>query len=237
MNSMQTIIFDFDGTLADTQHAIRHAFLNTLRTMKIPVPPDTFINEISSQTVEQMFRDVGVANNGRLKQAVSRYCRSYQIAGPQKARRFPGVLQTLKRLRRLNLSLAIATNENRKNLDRILPALEIGHFFCFTICEDEVSRPKPHPEMIHNILDKMGSSPGDTLFVGDSPLDILAGKAAHCRTCAVTYGSHPQEKLAAYSPDWLIDHFNTVPEILQGFDVRTPRTQNPRQQAMNHSFL
>ncbi|MGD9334401.1 MAG: HAD family hydrolase, partial [Desulfobacterales bacterium] len=171
MRPIQTIIFDFDGTLADTQSAIRHAFLSTLQHIGMPVPLDAFMNEIYSQTVEEMFREVGVVKKNLLKESVSHYCRLYGDIGPQKARLFPGVLQTLKRLRERNISLAIATNENRKNLERLLPELKIGHFFSVTICEDEVSHPKPHPEMVYKILDETGSSPDQTLIVGDSAFD------------------------------------------------------------------
>jgi HAD superfamily hydrolase (TIGR01509 family) len=220
MNQIHTIICDFDGTLADTQRAIRHAFLNTLENIGIPLPSDTLINEISSQTVEEMFREVGVVNKNLLKEAVSLYCRFYGDIGPQKARLFPGVLQTLKRLRERNVSLALATNENRKNLERLLATLKIGPFFSLTICEDEVSHPKPHPEMVYKILAKTGSSPDQTLVVGNSAIDILIGKATHCNTCAVTYGTHPEEKLLTYSPDWLIDHFTSVLEILERVEMR-----------------
>lgn len=220
MNGIDTIIFDFDGTLADTQSAIKQTFISTLQNIGMPVSSDTFINEISSKTMEEMFREVGVVNKDLLKDAVLQYCRLYRAIGPQKARLFPGVLETLKKLRECHISLAIATNENRTNLESLLPVLKIGHFFSFTICEDEVGRPKPHPEMIHKILDKMDSSPDHTLIVGDSAIDILTGKATHCKTCAVTYGSHPEEKLRLYSPDRLIDHFNGVLGILNGCGVR-----------------
>ncbi|MGD8768966.1 MAG: HAD family hydrolase [Desulfobacterales bacterium] len=222
MNRIHTIICDFDGTLADTQGAIKHAFINTLQNMGISVPLDAFMNEIYSQTVEEMFREAGVLNNSLLKEAVSHYCRLYGVIGPQKATLFPGVLQTLKRLRERNVSLAIATNENRKNLERLLPTLKICHFFSVTICEDEVSHPKPHPEMVYKILDKTGSSPDQTLIVGDSAFDILMGKTTNCNTCAVTYGTHSEAKLRSYSPDWLIDHFNNVLEIIEVVKVRTP---------------
>jgi phosphoglycolate phosphatase len=220
MNQIHTIICDFDGTLADTQRAIRHAFLNTLETIGMPIPSDNLINEISSQTVEEMFCNVGVLHNSLLEEAVSHYCRFYGDIGPQKAKIFPGVLQTLKRLRERNISLAIATNENRKNLERLLHTLKIGHFFSVTICEDEVSHPKPHPEMVYKILDKTGSSPDQTLIVGDSSLDIQIGKTTFCNTCAVTYGIHPEKTLRSYSPDWLIDHFSSVLDILERVEMR-----------------
>jgi phosphoglycolate phosphatase len=220
MNGIDTIIFDFDGTLADTRAAIKETFTNTLQNIGMPVPSDTFINDISSKTIKEMFCEVGVLNKDLLKKALFHYCRLYRSIGSQKASLFPGVLQTLKILRELDISLAIATNENRTNLESLLPILKISHFFSSTICEDEVGYPKPNPEMIHKILDKMDSSPDHTLIVGDSTTDILTGKTTRCKTCAVTYGSHPEEKLRLCSPDWLIGHFNAVLEILCGCGVR-----------------
>jgi HAD superfamily hydrolase (TIGR01509 family) len=220
MSGIDTIIFDFDGTLADTQEAIKRTFIDALQNIGMPVPSDTSINDISSKTMEEMFREVGVVKKSLLEKAVFQYCRLYRIIGPQKASLFPGVLKTLKKLREFNLSLAIATNERRTNLENLLPMLKLSHFFSFTICEDEVSHPKPHPEMVHKILDKLDSPPDRTLIVGDSEIDILTGKATHCKTCAVTYGPHPEEKLRSYSPDWLIDHFNAVLGIVDGSDMR-----------------
>jgi HAD superfamily hydrolase (TIGR01509 family) len=219
MNPIYTIIFDFDGTLADTQVAIQHVFVNTLQNIGVPVPSDSFINEISSKTVKEMFRDVGVVDKGLLKEAVFQYCRLYQIVASHKAKLFHSVLQTLQRLRERNISLAIATNESRKNLETLLPILNIGHFFSSTICEDEVTHSKPHPEMVYKILGELGSSPQHTLIVGDSPFDVLMGKAAQCKTCAVIYGTHPEKKLRSYSPDWLIDRFSSVLEIIERRDI------------------
>ena len=96
---------------------------------------------------------------------------------------FPEVLSTLKRLRKSEMFLGIATNESRRNLDRLSKELGIAPFIHKAVCHDEVIKSKPSPDMAVQILNDFGVTPQESLVVGDSILDIDMGKAAGCRTC------------------------------------------------------
>jgi HAD superfamily hydrolase (TIGR01509 family) len=204
-NKIRSVIFDFDGTLADTQGAVNLAFLNTLKEIGAPIPLSPFLDAISSFTLEGMFRAVGFTEKKMLMAAICRYQDLYKTISLQKTRLFAGVIQTLNTLYELNLSLSIATNESRNNLENLIPSLGIRNYFTVTVCENEVIRPKPFPEMVNKILQKTGSSPAETLIVGDSVLDMAVGKVTGCYTCAAAYGTHSREKLRFFSPDWIIN--------------------------------
>ena len=204
MKRIHTVIFDFDGTLADTHNAIRQAFYQTLGDINAPKPIGPFFDEISCQSLEGMFQSLGVVDKEQLQYAVSRYCQRYRSISPKITRLFSGVSETLSALREYKYSLAIGTNESRNNLESLFPSLGLCDFFAVTVCENEVSYPKPYPEMIDKIMEVTGSLPSETLMVGDSVLDMQIGKTTGCYTCAVTYGSHSEEKLRAFSPDWII---------------------------------
>lgn len=191
--------------MADTQGAVNLAFLNTLKEIGAPIPLSPFLDAISSFTLEGMFRAVGFTEKKMLTAAIYQYQNLYKTISLQKTRLFAGVLRTLNTLYELNLSLSIATNESRNNLENLIPSLGIRNYFSVTVCEDEVSRPKPFPEMVNKILHETDSSPAETLIVGDSVLDMAVGKVTGCYTCAAAYGTHSGETLRFFSPDWIIN--------------------------------
>ena len=204
MKEIHTVIFDFDGTLADTHIAIRQAFFQTLGDVNAPIPIGPFFDEICCQNLEGMFQSLGVVDKEQLQYAVSQYCRRYRAISPKMTRLFSGVFEILSTLHEYQYSLAIGTNESRDNLENLFPSLGLRDLFAVTVCENEVSYPKPYPEMVFRIMEETGSSPSETLMVGDSVLDMQIGKTTGCYTCGVTYGSHSEEKLRAFSPDWII---------------------------------
>jgi HAD superfamily hydrolase (TIGR01549 family) len=214
MIPIRTIVFDFDGTLANTQEAIRQSFVETLQDINAPIPLEPYLDEISCHSLEGMFRQLGVMDQECVDEAVSKYCLRYRAIAPRKARLFSGVSDTLETLRELDFTLAIGTNEVRENLEALFPSLAIHKYFHMSVCQDEVFLPKPHPEMLVKIIKQTGASPSGTLMVGDSVLDIAVGKATGCHTCAVSYGSHSLDRLRAHSPDWIIHQPTDLLSIL-----------------------
>ena len=204
MKQIRTVIFDFDGTLANTQAAIKCAFIETLKAIQAPLPIGPFLDQISCLTLEGMFHQLGVVDEEIVNYAASEYHFRYKSVGPQLATQFAGVSETLNTLHECNFSLAIGTNEVRDNLETLLPALRLRQYFPVTVCEDEVPHPKPYPEMAYKIMHEFGSDPSETLIVGDSTLDIETGKATGCHTVGVTYGTHSESQLRRCSPDWII---------------------------------
>ncbi|MCP4351531.1 MAG: HAD family hydrolase [Desulfobacterales bacterium] len=213
MKQINTVILDFDGTLADTRGAIKQAFQETLHDLDISFPAHTSIEELSCQTLDNMFQGAGVSNQRQLSEAISCYQDKYKKISPEKSGLFPGVSETLEALCEEGVNLAIATNENRGNLELLAKVLNIDHYFGATLCEDEVFCPKPHPEMAYRIMEEMDSSPFSTLVVGDSVLDMKMARTAGCYTCAVAYGTCSAEKLRKQSPDRIIHRFEELAEI------------------------
>ncbi len=187
-----------------------------LHRLKIALPSPRSIDTISCYTLETMFRKIGIRDQDNIDQAVNLYHRSYRRLGPQKATLHPEVVQTLSHLKADGYRLSIGTHEQRHNLDRLVRTLKIGKFFTDSLCEDEVHRKKPFPEMAETLIHRLGVRPEETLMVGDSTLDIQMGKAAQCVTCAVTYGAHAIDRLARHAPDYTI---NSFAELLTVLDV------------------
>ena len=208
---IRAIIFDFDGTLADTRRPILQCFWEVLNNLNIPLPPRFSADELFCHTLEDSLRRIDGLSEDQISDASEHYNNRYLNIAIDTAKLFPEVMTTLKFLRKFGLLIGIATNESRRNLVRLIEALEINTLVHQCVCQDEVLQTKPFPDMAKSILESFGVTPEEALVVGDSILDIDMGKAAGCRTCAVTYGAHSVDRLKSHTPHWVI---NNIPSVL-----------------------
>lgn len=134
----------------------------------------------------------------------------HYVARTERAQPFPGTLETLQRLRAAGLGIGVATSKARVRLDLETERTGIGAYLDEEISGDEVKVAKPDPESVVEVIRRLGADPARTLFVGDGPNDVLAGRAAGALTVAVSFGFHPTEARAA-GPDHVIE---AMPELL-----------------------
>ena len=175
---IRAIIFDFDGTLADTRRPIMQCFWEVLNELDLPLPTSLSANEFFCQTLEDSLRSIDGMSEEQISDASAQYNNRYLEIAVQTAKLFPQVVTTLQLLRRSGLLIGIATNESRRNLKKLTEELEINALIHQCVCRDEVQRTKPFPDMARQILGAFGVAPMDALVVGDSVLDIEMGKAA-----------------------------------------------------------
>jgi phosphoglycolate phosphatase len=211
---IRAIIFDFDGTLADTRRPIMQCFWEVLINLNIPLPPNLSANEFFCQTLEDSLRSIDGMSEDQMHGAMKHFNSRYPEIAKRTAKLFPHVSNTLRSLKKSGLSLGIATNESRRNLNKLVEKLKIGTFIHQSVCHDEVLQSKPSPDMALKTLRAFGVEPRDALVVGDSILDIDMGKAAGCRTCAVTHGVHTLAELASHTPNWVIDEISDLLHIV-----------------------
>ena len=221
---IHSIIFDFDGTLADTRKPIMQSFWGALHDLNIALPRHLSIEALSCHTLEGMLRKIGIVDKDLMVKAVTNYDRRYHKFGLQKAILFPKVIETLSKLNSFGYFLSIATNERRANLNCLTKSLHIDQFFMHSVCEDEVDNAKPAPDMAAELMKRLKVTPEETLVVGDSVTDLQMGKAAHCATCAVTYGIHSDNALFACQPNWTITDFSQILKILEISESHQRRT-------------
>jgi phosphoglycolate phosphatase len=229
--SIRAAIFDFDGTLADTHRPIMQCFWEVLNDLNIPLPPNFSTNEFCCLTLEDSLQSIEGMSEEQIADASEDYNNRYLEIAIRTAKLFPKVLNTLKALRESGLFLGIATNESRRNLDKLVEKLEIDTLIHQSICHDEVQQSKPYPDMAVRILEEFGVAPHEALVVGDSILDIYMGKTAGCQTCAVTYGVHSEKKLASHAPHWVIDE---IPDVLH---IIAPEPYRQKTRAANSKVM
>lgn len=212
---MKGIIFDFDGTLADTNEAIVRNYQTTFQQMGYPEPSAGQITPLIGLPSETIFRtlvpgieDQTVADGVKLSRKLF-----YEVAIPY-IKLFNGVKETLSSVVSKGIKTAVASSRNSPSLFYLLDYLELGEYFDDVTGVESVSHPKPAPDMAQSVLSKFGFRPEEVLVVGDTLFDLGMGKNAGCLTCGVTYGNHSREKLASAEPDWLIDSFPQLLDII-----------------------
>lgn len=121
------------------------------------------------------------------------------------SRLYPRVLEVLTQLSIRQVPLALVTNKPLMFTKPLLEALGIGEFFSVVLGGDCLARKKPDPLPLQHVLQQWALKPGQLIMVGDSKNDILAARAANCKSFGVTYGYNYGEPITASQPDWVGD--------------------------------
>ena len=125
-----------------------------------------------------------------------------------------GVEAILSHFEEEGLQQCLATNKSTPEAERILAHLEIEGYFDLIVGYDDVSRPKPSPEMVLLTLEAIGAKPNETVLVEDSPTGLTAGKEAGVHTVAITTGFHDATNLAVLKPDYIINEIRDLMRIV-----------------------
>lgn len=207
------MIFDFDGTLADTRKSIIKTMQKTLNYFKIYSTPDEKIIKLIGIPLKETFESITDLKGEDLYSAMAKYRSYYSKISFETVTLFPKVKDTLEALKKNNIKLGVASSRGKKSLLMLLKHLEISSLFSFIGAEDDVINKKPAPDTVNLGMEKLQSSSSSTLVIGDTIYDVQMGQGAGCRTCAVTYGNNTVEELNEYKPDYMISDFSELLNI------------------------
>ena len=204
---MAAIIFDFDGTLADTRRGILDTAQEVLRRMgREPADEVALAATIGLPLRENFTRGAGLSETDA-DRAVAIYREIFDQVAVPSITAFPGVKEVLSTLTARDIPMAVATSRGQRSLELLMHHLGLDRFIpperCFGV--ETVARSKPAPDIVYVILGKLGVKPEETLVVGDTTFDIEMGRAAGCHTCGVSYGNQSAGQLAGACPDYLLD--------------------------------
>ena len=212
---IKNLIFDFDGTLADTTEGIILTTQETLRQMGLPVVSAEHFRPVIGLSLRDCFKYGTETPEERLDEAAEVYRRIFDGIAVPRTVLYEGVPETLEALRGRGLRLAIATSRTGVTLRMLLDVLGIRDYFCELAATDEVTHPKPAPDLALLLMERLGARPEETVVIGDTVFDLQMGRAAGCRTVGVTWGNQDRVRIATASPDWIADRFPDLAEILR----------------------
>ncbi len=201
------LIFDWDGTLIDSAAKIVTCMQYAAEESGVDPLPDEPIRQIIGLSLPQAIAVLYPNESSAVHEAMRQQYVSYYIGMDQTPTPlFAGVTETLHTLRDAGYTLAVATGKARRGLDRVLEQMGMQKFFHATRCADE-TRSKPHPQMLHELLDFFVCEPEQALMVGDSCYDMEMAQAAGVPRVAVSYGAHSVEQMLRYEPVACLDRF------------------------------
>ena len=211
------IILDFDGTLGDTRANIVLTMRQTLQRLGYPLAEEDEIASTIGLPLEEGFRQLlpELPEDKALECALT-YRDIFEVNRKKLVPKlFPGVKETLSRLREKGYVLTVASSRSSLSLNGFLSDMEIAGFVSYVLGADNVKMAKPHPEPVLRTMEDLGYTAAETLVVGDMPVDILMGKGAGTLTCGVTYGNSSREDLAASGADFIIDGIGSLIDVLK----------------------
>jgi pyrophosphatase PpaX len=210
-SNINTILFDLDGTLIDTNELIISTYLHTLEKYF----PGKYTREDVLPFLGPTLHDVfGKMDPDRVEEMVLDY-RTYNIANHDAlVKEFVGVMETIETLKEKGYKLAIVTTKREDVAFKGLRLMKLDPFFDVMIAYDHVNKVKPDPEPIFLALEKLGSKPEEALMVGDNFHDVLAGKNAGTKTAGVAWSIKGREYLAKYEPDYMLENMTDLLSIL-----------------------
>lgn len=218
---IKAVIFDFDGTLADTLPVCFLAFESVFKKFDD--------REVTSEEIKAMFgpSETGIIRenlNNNHDEAIELYYEIYREQHENLVQNNEDINTLLRKLKTTGYKLGIVTGKARRSLDISLDCLRLDEFFDVIITGDDVEFPKPHPEGIYKALEYLDVLPEEAVFLGDSDADIMAGKQANVFTIGVHWLPNYQTIEFSVQPDEVYSSINELiaffsEKRLSGFEV------------------
>jgi phosphoglycolate phosphatase len=211
LRDIELVICDCDGTLADSLAAITETFAQVLAAHGLPPIDRRVVQRYVGLPLHVLFDDLlpGLSPDERHALRLD-YRRRYPQVASGRTPLFDGVRVALAAIQDRGLRLAMATGKSLAGARRFLSEETLEGTFEALRCADTAARPKPHRDMVEEILRETGVEAHAAVMVGDTPFDIQMGHDAGVITCGVATGGFTATELAAYGPTLLLPCFTDL---------------------------
>ncbi|MGU8353680.1 pyrophosphatase PpaX [Clostridium perfringens] len=209
---IKAVLFDLDGTLINTNDLILKSFKHTFKTMLDLEPSEEEITMNYGRPLQEIFKSY---DENRIEEMINCYRKINLELHDDECKEFAGVDLMLKTLKSKGIKIGVVTSKKSDMAERGAKLMGIFKYFDTFITPEITTKHKPDGEPVLKACENLGVSPSETLMVGDSPYDILAGKNAGAKTCGVKYTALPLEKLGESKPDFYVDKPLEILELVE----------------------
>jgi phosphoglycolate phosphatase len=203
------IVWDWDGTLANSTGMITHALVKAAQQVGLPTLDPKAASDIIGlglkESIQTLFGDLPA---DKAQALAAQYTANY-YAGESEIPLFEGAAETIGELHRRGYKLAVATGKGRKGLNLALEHCGLGKYFHATRTVDECFS-KPHPQMLDELMDVLVMPPERTLMIGDTSYDLQMAQNAGIAALGVTFGAQARENLMRYNSMHIFDQFKDL---------------------------
>lgn len=200
------LVFDWDGTLADSTQIIVDALQAASRDAGLPVPSDEKSRSIIGLSLREALLELFPAATAAQADRLVEGYRHYYFERHDDIVLFEGVAEALREFAEAGHMLAVATGKGRGGLNLALEKSGLKAYFHATRCAGECQS-KPHPQMLEEILEELGASPQQAIMIGDTHFDLQMARNAGMAGLGVSYGAQPHENLLPHAPLACFDSF------------------------------
>lgn len=199
---MKAIVFDFDGTLANTLPICFYAFQNVFKEFDQ--------KDLTSDDIKEMFgpSETGIImknlSNPNKTEAIERFYQIYEESHKDFVENNTDIIELLELLKKSGIKIGIFTGKAKRSLDISLKALNMEGIFDAIITGDDVINPKPDAEGLRKVLSLLKVDHSEAIYIGDSDADVIAGKQANVYTIGVQWLPEYQTSVFSVQPDSII---------------------------------
>ncbi len=204
------IIFDWDGTLMDSQAKIVACLKCAADDLQLPVLTEVTLKNIIGLGLREAISSLyGDLTAEQISHFADRYRYHFITANDTPSALFSDVREMLEKLLEKGFMLAIATGKARRGLEPVLQETGLNSVFHGSRCADE-TRSKPHPQMLEELLDEFGVTVSDAIMVGDTEYDMLMANSLGMDALAVSYGVHDKTNIVKHKPLACVDSISEL---------------------------
>ncbi|HLG71385.1 MAG TPA: HAD family hydrolase [Chloroflexota bacterium] len=211
-------MFDLDGTLVDSMNCYHAVFLDAFGQMGLPIVEKAELMALMRHG--RNILDVLIPEDWPDRAGTTERCRTlfremWEVRSLTEIRLHDEVAPTLRRLRAQGLTLGLATAARGAWIQRVLERHEVAGLLAAVVTAADVKQRKPAPDLLLECLRRLGSHSDRSVYVGDSPIDIIAAKAAGVRPIGVLCGASDRAALLETEPDLILEHVGQLPAVLE----------------------
>lgn len=212
----QLVIFDLDGTLLNTIADLAQSTNYALAELGYPTHKEDAYRLMVGNGINKLFEralpegEKSEANVLRVRQKFVPY---YDLHNADKSIPYPGISQLLACLQERGMQLAVASNKYQTAAEKLVAHYFPAIHFVAVFGQREGVPSKPDPTVVYDILKEAGTAPADTLYVGDSGVDMQTALNVGVTSCGVTWGFRPRTELEAFHPDYIVERAEEIAEI------------------------
>lgn len=210
MNKINTLIFDIDGTLLNSEKLILESYEYTLKKYSLGELDRNKLYSIFGRSLKECYSTLFPGEN------VSELCEThltFQHNNLSRLELFPNVEEVLKQMQIKKINLSALTVRAKKIASEVSISSGLANYIAYIVSSEDVEHQKPNPEGIKKILKHFKVKNENAIIIGDTEADIQAGKNAGIVTIGVTYG-FGKNVIKESKPDFLINNFLELPNIV-----------------------
>ena len=216
---IKAAIFDFDGTIANTLFDLQDSINEALKM-------NGFSREYTFEETKYLVGSgIRILCTRALsykehtleqeEQVFSDFKKCYEKNQFNKTKPYPHVVETLLKLKEKGIKLAILANKKQSNTEEITDYIFPKDLFTKVIGQQEGIPIKPDPTSLNRLISTLGVSKDEVLYVGDSDSDMMVAQNAGVKKVGVTYGYRKKEEIEKYHPDYFIDDFEEIIQVIE----------------------